>query len=97
MKKETQTIEETKHIELVKKHLQVGDLITHECCLGAISEHLFTRWDGFWICGKPTKDTMKYSGCKNLEINDIAPLNVTHINRELVENIDFLCDFRKKV
>lgn len=89
------TDEKTIHIQLVKKHIKTGDLITHTCCLGAIAEHYFTEWDGYWMCGNPTKETKKYFGCDNTIINDISPTDVTHINRQLVENIDFLSDFRK--
>jgi hypothetical protein len=74
------------HYNLVLKHVEIGNLITHTRCMGVIEEHYFTGWDGKWMCGKPTKETKKYGGEKT---NDISPLNITHINRELVENLDF--------
>lgn len=80
------------HISEVKKVLKVGDLITHTRCMGAIEEHYFTEYDGEWICGKPTKETKKFGG---IFTNDIAALNVTHINRELVENIKYLSEIRR--
>ena len=73
--------------ELINK-IVVGDLLTHTRCMGSIEEHLFTGFDGEWICGKATKETIKYGGSKTT--NDIAPANVTHINRELVMNMEII-------
>jgi hypothetical protein len=94
------TPEQLKHIELVKKHVKVGDILTHTMCMGIISEHYFTRYDGNWLCGNPTSDTAKLAGPKfeEYEVNDIAPINVTHINRVPVAAVEFLVkdeDMRK--
>ena len=77
------------HIKMIKSLVKKGDLITHTSCMGALEEHIFTGYDGQWMCGKPTKMTKKYGFNKDA-VNDISPLNVTHINREIPEDIKFL-------
>lgn len=83
------------HIDLVVFFVRIGDTLTHTQCLGAIEEHIFTGFDGKWLCGRPTADTRRIekerygSRCSQWR-NDIAPLNVTHINRERVDVLPFL-------
>lgn len=84
-------------VEIVKKHLRPGDLITHTVCMGELQEHVFTGYDGNWLCGKPTKLTVKYGTCVNKYTNDISPDNITHINRQPVECLDFLIDLMAEV
>ncbi|HPS30816.1 MAG TPA: hypothetical protein PLZ43_11210 [bacterium] len=87
------SVGDMEHIEEVKKILAPGDLITHKCCGDSIQEHYFIEFDGAYIVGKPTKETLKYSTDFG---EPIHPLNVTHINREKVECIKFLDNFRGK-
>jgi hypothetical protein len=74
----------------LKSILKKGDLITHTVCMGELQEHIFTGFDGQWICGKPTKLTKKYGTCVSKFANDIHPENVTHVNRIPPECIEFL-------
>lgn len=78
--------------EIIRRHLKQGVVITHTRCMGCIEEHEFSGWDGPWICGVPTKDTFKLSGSKGRRsdhsTNDIAPANVTHIDRVPIEALD---------
>lgn len=77
-------------VSILKKHLKPGDLITHVRCMGYMEEHRFIRWyNDTWICGKPTSDTVRCGGSRIIA-DDISPRNVTHVNREPVENLDFL-------
>jgi len=89
------TPEQLEHIELVKKYCKVGDTVTHTRCGGAIEEHIVTGWDGKWIAGRPTRDTLRierqwYGEADRGHANDIAPINVLYINREPVRNYPFL-------
>ena len=84
------TEEQIKHCELIRSILKSGDLITHTICMGELQEHIFIKWDDQWICGKPTKLTKKYGTYVPKFVNDIHPLNVTHINRQSPECIEFL-------
>ena len=79
----------TEHEALVRRLATLGDTLTHTRCMECIEEHIYTGDDGRWLCGKPTKDTIRLGGSK-CEINDISPRNVTHINRTPVEAIEFL-------
>lgn len=69
----------------MRYRLKIGDTITHTRCLGLIEEHIFTGWDGHWICGRATKCTLRLSPGIARKTNDIAPGNITHINREPVD------------
>lgn len=77
------------HEALVRELVKPGDTLTHTRCMGTIEEHVYTGNDGHWLCGKPTRDTVRLGGSK-YEANDIAPSNVTHINRTPVEVVEFL-------
>lgn len=67
--------------------LQPGDIITHTVW-NHLQEHLFTGFDGGWICGIDTPDTANLEGADTpTETNDIAPLSVTHINRLPVDQM----------
>lgn len=76
---------------MVKKYLKEGDLITHTRCMGCIENHYFTKYEGNWICGKPSADTIKIEGCK-LHANDISYNNITHINFVPLDALKFLSD-----
>lgn len=80
---------------ILRAHLQKGNLLTHTRCMGCIEEHIYTQRDGIFLCGTPTKDTVKFGG-SNFPINDIHPLNVTHINRVPIEVVPMLADIKKK-
>lgn len=81
--------DKAQHEAAVRKHVKVGDTLTHTRCMGTIEEHLYTRDEGRWLCGKPTKDTIRLGGSK-LDANDIAAGNVTHVNRTPVDALKFL-------
>lgn len=76
------------HIERVLRLARPGDIITHTRCMGLVEEHRFTGLDGPWMCGRATTDTARLAawgsdrahGARGWT-NDIAPTNVTHINR----------------
>lgn len=70
-------------------YIKVGDLITHTRCMGIIEEHRYTGRDGQWLCGEPTADTVRFGG-SSISINDISPLNVTHINRVPLDVVPML-------
>ena len=90
-------IDKDKHVGMVLSLLKKGDLITHTRCMGCIEEHYYTGMDGHWICGIASADTMTLSTIDTEgRANDISPLNVTHINRVLVENIEFLDGFKRE-
>ena len=74
---------------ILAKYLKVGDLIMHTRCMGVVEEHRYTGRDGIWLCGKPTTDTIRFGG-SSFPINDISPLNVTHINRVPLEVVPML-------
>ncbi|MFO0580533.1 MAG: hypothetical protein U1A78_41710 [Polyangia bacterium] len=79
---------QTSPAERLREHLQPGDTLTHSRCMGYIEEHVFTGWDGEWICGRPTHDTRRWNGSK-YAVNDIAPGSVTHVNRMPVCDLHF--------
>jgi len=72
----------------ILNHIKIGDLLTHTRCLGGIEEHYFTGMDGNWLCGKATKETIKFGGFKT--VNDISTKNITHVNRVPVGNLEFM-------
>ena len=76
------------HIERVLRLARPGDILTHTRCMGLVEEHRFTGFDGPWMCGRATTDTARLAvlGSERAHgargwTNDIAPANVTHINR----------------
>jgi hypothetical protein len=74
-------------IAQLKKVLRPGDYILHTGCGGLMQEHKFTGWDGNWICGKATRNTMTLIPLMIGNFaNDISPMNITHINRTSVED-----------
>lgn len=97
----TMTNEEKKeHEETIRKILRAGDTITHIRCMGTFEEHVFTKYETrathAWLCGKPTKDTVRFGGSK-YEANDISFFNVTHINRVPVGVCEFAVEFRSRL
>lgn len=84
MTKEEMRAREQRYLWL-KAALKPGDYVMHKRCLGYVEEHIFTGWDGPWICGKATGDTQRVNGTDR-SANDIAPSNVTHINRRPIGN-----------
>lgn len=77
--------------ERLRAVLLLGDVITHTRCMGHIEEHVFTGFDGLWITGTPTRDTMLMArgiGARLRQddhVNNIAASSVTHINRVPVD------------
>ncbi len=69
------------------EHLKIGTVITININRGQYQEFYFTGFDGLWLCGKPTGDTRKFDGTpedwrdEDLQINDVAAFDVTHIDR----------------
>ncbi len=82
-------LDKDEHEATVRRLVKLGDTLTHTRCMGCVEEHIYTGDDGRWLCGKPTRDTVRLGGSKH-EINDISPCNVTHINRVPVEAVEFL-------
>lgn len=80
--------------------LKAGDVLTHTRCMGCLEEHIFIGWDGLWMVGIPTKDTMLLGNLSGKDtdhvVNDISPGNVTHINRVPVESVEFLASVQGK-
>lgn len=72
----------------LKEILKPGDLITHTRCMGILAEHVFTRWDGYWICGTATSETVRCGGSKGESV-DISPVSITHVNRVPIDCLDF--------
>jgi len=83
-----------RRIGLLRKYLLKGDLLTHVRCMGFIEEHVFTKWDGHWMCGLPTTTTKHYSNYSS-GVTDIGPRNVTHVNRCPIDD-SFWYNDRKK-
>lgn len=79
----------------VRKFLRVGDTITHSRCMGCLEEHIYTGDEGRWLCGTPTKDTIRLGGSR-YAVNDIAPCNVSHINRTPVDVCEFAMEFQDR-
>jgi hypothetical protein len=81
---------------IIKKFARKGDVLTHQRCGGIIEEHHFTGWDGRWITGEPTRDTMRFGklegGMSANAVNDIAPANVLYINRCPLASVPFLAE-----
>lgn len=82
-------MDKAEHEAMVRRLVKHGDTLTHTRCMGCVEEHIYTGDDGHWLCGKPTKDTVRLGGSK-YEANNISPRNVTHINRVPVEAVEFL-------
>ena len=81
------------HVSTIKKYIKPGDTITHARCMGCIEEHIFAGWDGSWLCGTATADTIRLNQWDESDehyVNDISPRNITHINRVPVEHIALL-------
>lgn len=89
-------MDKAEHEQVLRKFLRVGDTLTHTRCMGCIEEHLYTRNDGSWLCGTPTKDTIRLGGSKH-EANDIAPGNVTHLNRTPIECLEIDVGFKDRL
>ena len=81
--------------EKIKSIIKKGDLITHTRCMGELQEHYFTKYDGRWLCGKPTKLTKKHGTSIGIYADDIHPSNVTHINRQEPDTIIMLEELNK--
>ncbi|MDP9412686.1 MAG: hypothetical protein M3Q08_01035 [Pseudomonadota bacterium] len=81
-------------LAVLEPHLEEGVTLTHTRCMGLVEEHIFTGMNGRWLCGFPTSDTLRLSATGNYDgaANDIAPANVTHINRVPVESLALLAD-----
>lgn len=75
----------------VRSLIKLGDTLTHTRCMGCVEEHVYIGDDGYWLRGKPCKDTIRLGGSR-YEVNDISPCNVTHINRVPVEAVEFLAE-----
>lgn len=73
--------------QIIRASVKPGDLLTHTRCLGAIEEHVFQGFIGKFIMGKATPTTKKFGG---IDTDDIYPGNVTHINRNFWETIEYL-------
>lgn len=90
------------HVDLVRKHLKRGDLITHTRCMGLLEEHIFAETRGHWLCGTATPDTRRMARMEGKVhgatgfADDISPLNVTHINRVPVDALDFIAPQKPK-
>lgn len=88
------------HETKIRRILRVGDTITHTRCMGCIEEHIFTRYGegrtSRWLCGKPTRDTIRLGGTKH-EADDIAFSNVTHINRIPVDVCEYAAEFADRL
>ena len=82
----------SEHEALVRKLVKPGDTLTHTRCMGIIEEHIYTGNGDRWLCGKPTRDTLRLGGSK-YEVNDITPTNVTHINRVPVAAVELLSEY----
>lgn len=87
--------------ELVLSLVQPGDTLTHTRCMGCLEEHIFLglALSGTALRGRPTADTRRLEpGSVGLEVEDIAPVNVTHINRVPVEAVHLLAgSWREKM
>jgi hypothetical protein len=84
--------DKTTHEEKVRSQVKLGDTLTHTRCMGCVEEHIYTGTTigkYAWLCGKPTKDTIRLGGSKS-DADDISPRNVTHINRVPIEAAEFL-------
>lgn len=90
------TKEQEEHVALVKRVVRVGDVLTHTRCAGCVEEHEFLGWSGQWMRGRPTRDTFRFNNqsgqrtAKYHEVNDIHPVNVTHIQRAPVDVVEML-------
>lgn len=79
--------------EILRRHLKPGDVLTHNICGGSIQEHRFTGWEGMWLSGEATRDTMIISHRARgwaQRSTSISPNNVTHVNRERIDALDDL-------
>ena len=79
---------------ILVRHLKPDDVITHTRCMGRVEEHRFIQWDGIWLVGRATADTAKIDRLERdmRIVNDIHPNNVTHINRDPLDLLDFIAE-----
>lgn len=88
------TKEQIRTIEIVRKYIKPGDLLTSELDGGMIAEHTFSKFnsgDDYLQC-LPTSETLKHLN-PNIyrdSLNLVHAVNVTHINRQSVESIPYL-------
>lgn len=80
--------EKLDYAEKVLKNLEYGDLLTVATCGDSLAEYYFTGFDGCWMTGKSTKETLWCFGFA--EADDIFPTNITHINRCGVGSFEFV-------
>lgn len=84
----------------IQQILREGDTVTHTRCMGFVEEHIFTGYgegkSGRWLCGKPTRDTIRLGGSK-YEVEDISFANVTHINRIPIEVCEYAVEFTDRI
>jgi hypothetical protein len=81
-------------LALLKKHLVKGDYILHTRALGRVQEHTFVSWDGLWIIGRPTSNTITIEKGIKLGPSTIHPMSVTHINREPIANLEVYSELK---
>lgn len=90
------TVKADEALDALRPLLKEGDVLTHTACAGCILEHVFAGYEGRWICGYPTRDTMlieQHEGsAKSHWTNDISPINVTHINRVPIAAVPMLVE-----
>ncbi|KIZ47384.1 MULTISPECIES: hypothetical protein [Rhodopseudomonas] len=100
MTKTEHSDEDKAHIALVDRYLRPGDLLTYTVCMGRLREAIYEYREGYWIIGKPTRETRDAEGWKGREfsdhLEDISPRHVTHINRDPVEAIPMLIEIDPK-
>lgn len=84
------------HEAKIRQLLRRGDTITHTRCMGCVEEHIFTHYGRHWLCGSPTRDTIRLGGPK-YDADDIAFVNVTHINRVPVDVCEFAAEFQDRI
>lgn len=80
----------------IRRILRRGDTITHTRCMGCVEEHVFTKYGERWLCGKPTRDTVRLGGSKH-DADDISFNNVTHINRIPIDVCEFAVEFQDRL
>ncbi len=80
-------------VDCLHRHLKAGDLVTFQVCGGSLREAVFRGWDGQWIVGGLTAETARRSKVSGV-VDDIGPGNVTHVNREPIEILDFLANLK---
>lgn len=92
------TRQHRERFDLLQPFLEQGVTVSHTVCMGILKEHVLIDIEQFgpgeigmvWLVGYPTGDTMRIDGDAFAMCDDIAPLNVTHVNRVPIDCLEVI-------